>query len=205
MIRRAILIRSDERGNSAAEFALVLPLMLLFLLGTIDAGRYAWAFNKMEKAVQVGARVAVVTDFVAPGIALADYVGTGSLTQGDIIPASAFGLARCTLGKCECVTAPCPAQNNALGYDPAAFTQIVDRMQLIDPEIEDANVSVEYRGSGLGFAGDPNGSDIAPLTTVRVSGMQFQPITTLLFATDFPLPAVSHTLTMEDGLGTESN
>ena len=37
------------------------------------------------------------------------------------------------------------------------------------------NLDVEYRGSGLGYAGDPNGMDVAPLTTVRVSGMQFSP------------------------------
>ena len=57
----AALIR-DERGASAAEFALVLPLLLLLLFGIIDAGRLAWEFNRAEKATQVGARVAVVTD-----------------------------------------------------------------------------------------------------------------------------------------------
>ena len=39
----------DRRGASAAEFALVLPLFLLFLLGTIDAGRYIWAVNEAER------------------------------------------------------------------------------------------------------------------------------------------------------------
>lgn len=207
MMRRLASFPADRTGNSAAEFALVLPVMLLFLLGIIDAGRYAWAFNRMEKAAQTGARMAVVTDFVAPGIAGYDYVNTGSplLTQGDPIPASAFGMARCTQGQCQCVTTPCPAAGNALGYSATSFQRIVDRMHDIDPAIAAANVAVEYRGSGLGFAGDPSGSDIAPLTTVRLEGMQFQPITTLLFATQISLPAVSHTLTMEDGAGAFSN
>ena len=52
----------DRSAASAAEFALVLPLLLLFLFGIIDAGRFMWEYNRAEKATQVGARVAVVTD-----------------------------------------------------------------------------------------------------------------------------------------------
>ena len=54
---RAFMRETGAAG--AAEFALILPLFLLFLLGIIDAGRYAWAFNQAEKATQVGARWAV--------------------------------------------------------------------------------------------------------------------------------------------------
>ncbi|MFA7586172.1 MAG: TadE/TadG family type IV pilus assembly protein [Novosphingobium sp.] len=197
----------DPSGASAAEFALVLPLMLLFLFGIIDVGRYAWTLNQAEKAVQIGARMAVVTDIVAPGIAAANYIGLGTpaLTQGDPIPVAAFGLAECTATSCRCVTAPCPTPNTGLGYNGAAFQAIASRMRQIEPTIGDANVVVEYRGSGLGFAGDPSGSDIAPLTTVRLADMDFAPITLLLFSANVPLPQVSHTLTMEDGSGTASN
>ena len=48
-----------------AEFALVLPVALLFLLGIVDAGRYLYEVNQLEKATQMGARFAVVTDPVA--------------------------------------------------------------------------------------------------------------------------------------------
>ena len=204
MMRCLSSFRASQSGASAAEFALVLPLMLLFLLGIIDVGRYAWAFNKMEKAVQIGARAAVVTDFVAPDIATADYVGWNGLTQGDPIPASAFGLAICDSAQCQCKQGPC-GPTTPSSYDGTAFGRIVLRMQDIDPNIKSGNVFIEYRGSGLGYAGDPGGSDIAPLTTVRLSNMQFQPITTLLLATTIPLPSVSHTLTMEDGLGSAFN
>ena len=86
------------------EFGLILPLLLLFLLGIIDAGRFLWEFNRAEKATQAGARFAVVSDPVAPGLITADYVGVGGLTQGDIIPASAFGKVTCTSTACTCTS-----------------------------------------------------------------------------------------------------
>ena len=42
----------------------MLPLLILFLFGIIDAGRFLWEINRAEKATQVGARLAVVTDVV---------------------------------------------------------------------------------------------------------------------------------------------
>ena len=51
------------------------------------------------------------------------------------------------------------------------------------PDITAANVRIDYSGSGLGFAGDPNGMEIAPLVTVRLTGMQFVPLTGFMFAT----------------------
>ncbi len=58
----------DERGATAAEFAMLLPIALLFLLGLIDVGRYAWSVNQAEKATQIGARWAVATDMIPQGL-----------------------------------------------------------------------------------------------------------------------------------------
>ena len=54
----------SDSAASAAEFALVLPPFLLFLLGTLDVGRFIWFVNENEKAAQIGARWAVATDFI---------------------------------------------------------------------------------------------------------------------------------------------
>lgn len=50
----------SERGQSLVEFALVLPLLLLLLLGIVDFAR-AWnVFEVLTDAAREGARVAVV-------------------------------------------------------------------------------------------------------------------------------------------------
>ncbi len=46
----------------------MLPLLILFLFGIIDGGRFLWEINKAEKATQAGARVAVVTDVISTGL-----------------------------------------------------------------------------------------------------------------------------------------
>ncbi len=194
-------LRLDRSGASAAEFALVLPLLLLFLLGIIDAGRYLWEINRAEKATQAGARMAVVTDPLPPGLATASYVGVGGLTQGDLIPVSALGLITCTNTGCACTTSPCPTLGT---MTVARFNAIVTRMRAMKPDISAANVRVTYRGSGLGYAGDPNGIEIAPLVTVELRNVDFNPLV-LFNAVNIPFPSFRTTLTAEDSVGTASN
>lgn len=204
---RAPPLLRDGRGSSAAEFALVLPLLLLMLFGIIDAGRFAWEFNKAEKATQVGARVAVVTNSMPSGLVGESYVGKTvggvTLTQGDVIPAGALGEIKCTRTTCSCVTTPCPTTLGTI--DLTNFdTVLLPRMQYMKPGIAAANVELHYSGSGLGFAGDPNGMEIAPIVTVKLTGLQFRPITTLLFLT-FTMPDFRTSLTAEDSSGSQSN
>ena len=81
-------------------------------------------------------------------------------------------------------------------------------MRAMYPNISANNVRVEYSGSGLGYAGNPNGIEISPLVTVRLVGtqaapLQFRPITTLLLA-NFSLPDFRTTLSSEDASGSNS-
>lgn len=206
---KASLLRlaRDRHAASAAEFALVLPLLLLFLLGMIDVGRLMWTWNRAEKATQMGVRYAVATDMVPGGLATYNFATPGGLPQGDPIPESDFGGATCTSSggttNCACNSgATCPPLGTA---NEAAFDNIVNRMQAFLPELPDNNVTVEYGYSGLGYAGDPNGPDVAPLVTVRIVNMAFQPITLILFNSSITLPSFSAALTMEDGQGNVSN
>lgn len=194
---------ADRRG-AAGEFALLLPLVMLFFVGLLDAGRYAYAFNQGEKATQTGARWAVVTDPLAPELTDENYVGasvsTGTLIQGDRIPADALDPIICTSSAC---TGSGNVPDGIGTPDPDAFAALAGRMQQIWPAIEDQDIEVEYRGSGLGYAGNPDAMDIAPFVTVRLIDMEFTSF--LLFGSDIPLPDFSYTLTMEDGFGSESN
>lgn len=201
MTARAALRRflADERG-AAGEFALVLPLLVLFLVGIIDAGRFAYDFNRGEKASQIGARVAVVTNPLVSELSTYSFVSS-TLIQGDRIPRDALGTITCTSTSCTCTTTPCLGGTTTL--DTAAFDVVADRIQQIWPEVTDEDISVEYTGSGLGYAGNPTGMDVAPFVTVRLSNMDFTSI--LLFGSTVGLPDFRYTLTMEDGAGTQFN
>jgi len=77
-------------------------------------------------------------------------------------------------------------------------------MQLFMPELQANDVEIIYSPSGLGYAGNPNGPDLAPLVTVRLSGVPFQPMIFLALGS-IPLPVVRSSLTFEDGQGSLSN
>ena len=208
VILRALL--KDQRAASAAEFGLVVPILTLLLFTVIDAGRFMWEYNRAEKATQAGARMAVVTDVVEQGLIGTNYVGSGGLTQGDRIPESALGTVSCvgtaTSATCSCAAGTCPTTATPCTACTNAFTAIVTRMQKLYPPIQASNVVIEYRGSGLGFAGDPDSTkpQISPLVTVKLTGMTFLPVGMLKLAA-FPMPTFATTLSAEDLSGSESN
>ena len=101
---------------------MVLPLLILFLFGIIDVGRYMWTLNQVEKATQMGARMAVVTTWSPTGLANQNYAT--SLGQGAAIPLSSFGSAQCTrLRRSDVIalasTSPCPTLTSTI--DTATF------------------------------------------------------------------------------------
>jgi Flp pilus assembly protein TadG len=197
----------NTSGASAAEFAMVLPATLLLLFGIIDVGRYAWQLNEYEKATQMATRMAVVTDVASAGLADADltYVGDtacgGALVPGQRICAAALGAIVCTSTGCTC-TGNCPS--GAATLDPVAFDRIVARLRQFQPRAAASQVSVEYRGSGIGFAGDPNKPEIAPVVTVRINDANYEAITLSPLGGTVPLPDFSYSLTLEDGEGSQS-
>ena len=206
----------SEHAASAAEFALVLPTFLLFLLGTIDVGRFIWAVNQSEKATQAGARLAVVSNTIpggdvgcastgnnnaTPGLQCYSYSLSSSVPQGSVVPQNLFPTVTCsapggTLG-CTATNAPFSTATGSTASQNA-FNAIVARVNDLQPRADADNVVVTYAWSGLGFAGDPNGPDVAPIITVSVTGLGFRPIFLAGFAT-LGLPDQAYSLTMEDG------
>lgn len=192
----------DRRGASAAEFALVLPLLILMLLGVLDAGRFMWEYNRAEKATQMGVRYAVVTEMVPAGLETYSFALSDGILAGTPVPAANFTSVECNTTNCSpCTGSVC----GVIGYDAAAFDAIVARMRLMYPMINDTNVRIEYRNVGLGYAGDPNGPDVAPLVTVRLTGLTFQPLSGMIFGANMAMPNFAAALTLEDGSGTVAN
>jgi hypothetical protein len=188
------LLRRTE-GSTAAEFALVLPILLLFLLGAIDVGRLMWTWNRAEKATQMGVRYAVVTAMVPSTLASRDFAITDGVPGGSPVPSANFSSTTCDSSDCS----------GSWGYDGTEFTNIVNRMRMFYPELAAGNITVKYENVGLGYAGDPNGPDVAPLVTVQLQNMTFVPLFLRLLGGSVTLPPFSAALTMEDGAGSYSN
>lgn len=53
------MIRNRQKGQGLTEFALILPILLLLLLGIIEAGRIIWAYITVQTAAREAARYAV--------------------------------------------------------------------------------------------------------------------------------------------------
>lgn len=203
MIGKLSRLARCSQGAGAAEFALVLPLLLIFIFGIIDVGRLMWTWNRAEKATQMGVRYAVVTNMVPSGLASYSFAtGTqvGAVLQGNPVPSTSWGGVTCTSTACTNKgTGPTP------GFDTAAFTAITQRMQAFMPELQASNITIEYDNVGLGYSGDPNGPDVSPLVTVKIAGLSFQPLTLIAFSQAITLPDFRAALTLEDGEGTASN
>lgn len=197
------LLRCDK-GATAAEFALVLPLLLILMFGVIDGGRFLWQLNVDEKATQEGARFAAVTNMVPSGLGSYKFPVGSSVTPGTPVPTTVFdsvtcgtkelsGAAGCAIG----TVGPPP------GYDATALDNIGRRMRAIDPTISNDDFTVTYRNVGLGYAGNPYGPDVSPEVTVSLRNKTFVPITSFLFLT-ISMPSASSSITGEDELGTEA-
>ena len=191
----------NPRAAVGAEFALVVPILILFVLGVIDVGRMMWTWNRAEKAAQMGVRYAAVTEMVDSGLGDHNYFDDG-LPRGNPIPDTSFGSATCTSEGCTCNVDPCPGIGT---FSTTAFDDLIARMRAIMPEIQAGNVTVEYSYSGLGYSGDPYGPDVNPLITVKLSGLNFQPTLGYVFGLTVGLPSFASTLSMEDGRYAISN
>ena len=59
-LRSFFFDRADQRAQALVEFALVLPIFLLFVSGLIDLARAVWQENTLAYAAREGTRYAIV-------------------------------------------------------------------------------------------------------------------------------------------------
>lgn len=200
-MRRNLL--RDESG-AAAEFALVLPLMVVLFFGIIDGGRYMLEINRAEKATQAGARAAAVTRMIPAGLIDYSFSVDSGVPQGSAVPLADFPGVECTGGTSapSCSWLDTPANMIDLAPDQASFDVVLARMQDFMPDLAADDIVITYSNAGLGFAGDPGGPDIAPIVTVRLADdVAFEPILSAVFGVTLPLPSAPYSIAQEDGMG----
>lgn len=73
--------RRDQRGAALVEFALVVPIFALLLMGIIDFGNAFNDYNSVRQGVREGARQAVVARWDASGCSGTSSQKTACLTK----------------------------------------------------------------------------------------------------------------------------
>src|SRR5690242_18914531 len=71
-------LRRDCRGSAAVEMALVMPLLLVILFGSVELGNYFMNEHSLVKAVRDGARFAARQSF-------ANYAGCSGSPGGTVV------------------------------------------------------------------------------------------------------------------------
>lgn len=196
----------NKDGASAAEFAIVVLVFVVLIFATIDFGRLMWDWTRAEAATRAGVRYAVVNAPVAGGLSTVDGVAMG-LGNGNPIPVGSISPdpVICTS---SATTASC---NGFSPYSTPAFDAIVTEVWKYFPAIGSnpdgtinlsvarTKIVVEYRHIGLGYVGNPYGSDIVPLVTVKLQNMVFNFITPgLIGFVSITMPDFAAALTGED-------
>jgi Flp pilus assembly protein TadG len=80
--------RLNERGAVAAEFALLLPVILLILFGTIEFGMIMYSREVITNASREGARAGIVQVSPKPTAGAITTIATTYLTGTGINPAN---------------------------------------------------------------------------------------------------------------------
>jgi hypothetical protein len=169
----------DERAGIALEFVALLQAFLLLFFFALEIAIAVFWTGTVEKAAQLGARFAVVSDKAVTGLPATYSLAAGHI-WGDDCSAGACGNAGTGFNPRSCVGGSggdCDA-SNCLGAAEPCFAVIVGRMRDIAPIIQPGHVSITYAYAGLGFAGGP----IIPRVTVTVAGVPYDAVMTNLLA-----------------------
>src|SRR5215813_6240148 len=176
----------DQQGSVLVEVTIMLSITLVLVLGAIDFLLLFYQWNAAAKAVQIGARLAAVSDPVASGLNnLSQAVVSASIPPGAAMP---HFVVTCDGRTATCTCNGVNACGGMKGYNGAAMNTIVfgrgssscsdaksaDLVGMCDifPRITPANVKIVYAQTGLGYAGRPGGP--MPTITVSLQNLPFQ-------------------------------
>jgi hypothetical protein len=186
------------------EMAIVASLLFIVVLGFVDFGYAFYQWNAANKAVQVGARLARISDPVASGLSLEPGIPTDISQAGAPVGIDIYHYV-CTANDAGAVSCSCAAGTcKSLTANQDAFNLIYDGdssrpgMHDFFPRLEKKNIQIEYVATGLGFWGRPGG----PVPTIKVSlrnlTFQFYFLGGLLGFNDIDIPGMVSSVTGED-------
>lgn len=91
-----------DRGQTMVEFALLLPIFVLVLVGIFDLGRAVYAFNTINNAAREGGRLAIV-DQTEGHIQdrAAQHAASVAVADADVIVDYRLATASGTAGSCD--------------------------------------------------------------------------------------------------------
>lgn len=173
-------LASDQDGAALLEAALVLPVLLLLVFGLSDVSLYFWTRGLALKAVELGARRAVVSDAVAvgPGLDPADsasyWYGLPPGTRCFPAPGQAsvcptFDVRCDGQAGCRCTGDACRFR-----FAPGRLRPIVAAMQAVMPDLKPENVRVSYATNGFGYVAQP--VPVPVDVRVDIIGLSYTPL-----------------------------
>lgn len=197
-------ILRDERGAALIEATIVMPLVLILTFGLLEFGNAFWQYHTAEKATAAGVRW-LATRHGVLGTAAAE-------TTEELYTAVVLD---CFVSTNAAAGTPCSQVNTGEGQDkPTSWTEtcsgagggdcnadvmaaLLTEMRRYAPFLTADNVTVELRGSDLGFVGRGRA---VPLITVRTTGLNFDFVTldALLGFGPIAMPSFASTLVAED-------
>ena len=186
----------DESGAALLEFTAAAFTFFIILFGVVEFAYVFYQWNAATKAVQLGARLAAVSEPVASS--LNSYTGlSATVLPGDPMPGfdcvCSGATNNCRSGSVYDGSAyTCPGAPYTISTTPAAlaaFNTIVYgrgngttctgtgnnigmcNLLPLNPPLTPANVIVRYQYTNLGYAGRPPGPNhtAAPVPTITVS------------------------------------
>lgn len=197
-------LRDDTEGAAFLEFTVFAMFFFTLLFGIVEFSLAYYQWNAGTKAVQLGARLAAVSNPIAKELAM-DTWDLAGYAPGDFVDvADGFTIV------CSGATAEC--NNDPDDYDAAAMNTLVyGRGNSACPDaapnygmchlfsrVKPEHVKVTYTYTGLGYAGRPGG----PVPTIRVElvniPMQFFFFDGLFGLNDYNIPGLASTVTGED-------
>lgn len=178
----------DARGATTVEFGLIAGMLFLILFAITDFGYAFWQWNSASKALQLGVRLASVSDPVSSD--LKTFTGlSDTVRDGDPMPyyqrvcsGASKSCSGGTFDQAALNTLVYGRGNASCPKTAQPFAPMCQLFWRINPE----NVVVEYVHTGLGYAGRPAG----PLPTIKLSltGLSYE---FLVLNSLLGLPAIS--------------